>query len=146
MKVRFLIILFALGTCISACSFASSDSATGSAKNNPEYRQWIEEMKTRERGPFKELRWFCNDGTILPPKAYACAKHGGGHQHGSWSDKTRKLRNEGYLVANFLAGYDTDVAINEPEFIDAYNQLLIEKFLVRVDNGWILRQIGRAHV
>ena len=140
MKVRFLIILFALGTCISAGSFASSDSATGSAKNNPEYRQWIEEMKTRERGPFKELRWFCDDGTILPPKAYACAKHGGGHQRGSWSDKTRKLRGEGYLVANFLAGYDTDVAINETEFLDAYNQLLIEKFLVRVDNGWILRR------
>jgi len=140
MKVRLLIILFALGTCISAASSASSGSSTGSAKNNPEYRQWIEEMKIRERGPFKQLRWFCNDGTIFPPKAYACAKHGGGHQHGDWSDKTRKLRGEGYLIANFLAGYDTDVAINEPEFIDAYNQLLIEKFLVRVDNGWILRR------
>ncbi|MCK5481757.1 MAG: hypothetical protein KAJ06_11440, partial [Gammaproteobacteria bacterium] len=140
MKVRLITILFALGVCISAGSPASSDNATGTSKNNPEYRQWIMEMKTRERGPFKELRWFCNDGSILPPRAYACVEHGGGHQHGSWSDKTRKLRAEGYLVANFLAGYDTDVAINQPEFLDAYNQLLIEKFLIRVDDGWILRR------
>ncbi len=112
----------------------------GAAENNPEYRQWIREMKSRDRGPFKELRWFCNDGSILPPREYACVKHGGGHQHGSWSDKTRKLRDEGYLIANFLAGYKTDVDVNQPGFIDAYNQLLIEKFLIRVDNGWILRR------
>jgi hypothetical protein len=140
MKVRLLMILLALSVCISAGSSASSDNAAGSSKNNPEYRQWIMEMKTRERGPFKELRWYCNDGSILPPTAYACVERGGGHQHGSWSDKTQELRAEGYIIANFLAGYDTDVAINEPEFLDAYNQLLIEKFLVRVDNGWILRR------
>jgi hypothetical protein len=140
MKVRLKTILLALAVCFSAGSPASSDSTAGSSNNNPEYRQWIQEMKTRERGPFKELRWFCNDGSIFPPKAYACAEHGGGHQHGSWSDKTRELRDQGYLVANFLAGYDTDVDINQPAFLDAYNQLLIEKFLVRVDNGWILRR------
>jgi len=140
MKVRLLTILFALAVCFSAASPASSDNVAGSSSNDPEYRQWIREMKTLERGPFRELRWFCNDGSIFPPKPYACAEHGGGYQHGSWNDRTRELRDQGYLIANILAGYDTDVAINQPEFLDAYNQLLIEKFLVRVDNGWIWRR------
>ena len=42
-------------------------------------RQWIAEMKTSPRGPFARIRWFCNDGTILPPKPYACRDHDGGY-------------------------------------------------------------------
>lgn len=141
MKIRLIkTILFAFGIWISAGAPASSDNTAAAAGDNTEHRRWINEMKVRERGPFKELRWFCNDGSILPPREYACVEHGGGHQHGSWSDKTRKLRDEGYLIANLLAGYKTDVDINSPEFLDAYNQLLIEKFLIRMDDGWIWRR------
>ncbi len=64
-----------------------------------QHRQWIEEMKTNQRGPFSQIRWFCNDGTLQPPKAYACAKRGGGHQHGEWSERTQKLRVKGYKIA-----------------------------------------------
>ena len=36
-----------------------------------DFRAKIVDMKDQARGPFKRLRWFCNDGTILPPKSYA---------------------------------------------------------------------------
>ena len=121
-------------------SFSASASVSQSTTSNPEYRQWIEAMQTRERGPFKELRWFCNDGTILPPKAYACVKHGGGHQHGAWSEQTKTLRNKGYKIANLLAGYDPEAQLGQPDFRDSYNQLLIEKYLVAADDGWIFRR------
>jgi hypothetical protein len=104
------------------------------------YRQWIEAMKTEPRGPFKELRWFCKDGTVFPPKEYACRDHGGGHQHGAWSNHTVTLRDSGYLIANLLAGFDPEAATARPGFLDFYNQLLIEKFLLEVDDGWILRE------
>ena len=45
------------------------------------YRGWIAEMEVRDRGPFSRLRWFCQDGTVWPPKPYPCADRGGGHQH-----------------------------------------------------------------
>ena len=96
---RFLFILI----CV---SFSASASVSQSTTSNPEYRQLIESMQTRERGPFKELRWFCNDGTILPPRAYACVKHDGGYQHGAWSEQTKTLRDKGYKIANLLAGYN----------------------------------------
>ena len=133
MLARFLFILI-------CASFSAQASVSESTTSNPEYRQWIAAMKTRERGPFKELRWFCNDGSILPPRAYACVKHGGGHQHGAWSEQTKTLRSEGYRIANLMAGYDPEVEFARPDFIDDYNQLLIEKYLVAADDGWIFRR------
>ena len=104
------------------------------------YRAWVEQMKADPRGPFVSVKWFCKDGTVLPPKAYACQPHGGGHQHGEWSDRTRELRSQGYLVATLLAGIDAQQAVSAADFPDQYAQLLIERYLVAVDDGWILRR------
>jgi hypothetical protein len=114
----------------------------GSAERGdaPNYRGWIEEMKEAERGPFSRIRWFCNDGTVLPPQAYACQPHGGGHQHGEWSEQTVELRRQGYLVANLLAGVDPEVFLADPKIHDAFAQMLIERYLVSADDGWILRR------
>ena len=115
-------------------------STPAMAEDPSTYRVWIEEMKEAPRGPFSRVMWFCNDGTVLPPKAYACRPHGGGVQHGEWSDRTRQLRAEGYLVANLLAGIQADQALAEADFGNAYGQRLVERFLVAADNGWIFRR------
>ena len=81
-------------------------------------RKKIEAMKTAPRGPFARIRWFCNDGTILPPKPYACAEHGGGHQHGEWTDEVKQMRASGYFIANVLADLDVDQIVNEPGYSD----------------------------
>ncbi|MGB5614469.1 MAG: phosphoenolpyruvate synthase, partial [Sedimenticolaceae bacterium] len=96
-------------------------------------------MKTAERGPFSRLRWFCTDGRITPPKPYVCGEEGG-HQHGEWSKQTKELRGKGYKIANVLAGTDGKELIAQPDFVDLYNQMLIEKYLVAADDGWILRR------
>ncbi|MDJ0860733.1 MAG: PEP/pyruvate-binding domain-containing protein [Gammaproteobacteria bacterium] len=103
-------------------------------------RQWVQEMKAAYRGPFKRIRWFCNDGSVLPPKAYACSERGGGHQHGEWSDRARQLRESGYLIASFLAGIEPDGFLNQPDAMDRLAQILLEQFLIRQDDGWILRK------
>ena len=105
-----------------------------------EYRSWISEMEDLERGPFSRLRWFCNDGTVFPPKSYACKDHGGGYQHGEWSKKTLELREQGYLVANVLAGLDANSMVNDPGFRNLYAQFLLERFLISADDDWIVRR------
>jgi hypothetical protein len=115
-------------------------AASNESADTSEYRGWIEDMKAAERGPFARIRWFCSDGTIQPPKAYACGDHGGGHQHGEWSDRTKELRAQGYWIANLLAGLDADQFLADPQFTDRYAQLLIERYLVSADDGWILRR------
>jgi Pyruvate phosphate dikinase, AMP/ATP-binding domain len=104
------------------------------------YREWIVEMKDAPRGPFSGVKWYCKDGTVFPPTEYACAQHGGGVQHGEWSDRTQQLRAKGYLVATLLAGIEAPKAVGAPDFADWYAQLLVEKFLIAADDGWIMRR------
>ena len=118
----------------------ASESTIVNPDEIAQYRVWVNEMEGLERGPFSRLRWFCNDGTVLPPRSYACKDHGGGFQHGEWSDKTLELRKQGYLVANILAGQDISALADDPDFRNIYAQILIERFLVSADDGWILRR------
>jgi hypothetical protein len=121
-----------------ALAFASL--AQAESGNTTVYRGWIEEMKSAERGPFERIRWFCKDGTVLPPKAYACGPHGGGYQHGEWNERTRNLREQGYLIANLLAGIDAKDFLAAPGVSDALAQMLIERYLISADDGWIFRR------
>ncbi len=107
---------------------------------NKEYSSWVQDMKDLPRGPFKKVMWFCNDGSVLPPKPYACREHGGGRQHGAYTERTSIMRDNGYYIANILAALDIEKVLQEPDFIDQYNQILIEKFLIQIDDGWILRK------
>lgn len=116
---------------------AAEESSSGARQ---EYRQWIEEMKAEPRGPFERIRWFCNDGTVLPPRAYACAEHGGGHQHGQLDERAVTLRENGYWVANLLAGIDASDWVDDVADRDRLSQTVIERYLVGADDGWILRQ------
>jgi hypothetical protein len=130
-------LLIALLLMLPSSLLASSPPA---ATVNKEYTSWLQQMKTQPRGPFKDVMWFCKDGSVLPPKAYACEKHGGGRQHGNYTEQTLTIRADGYYIANLLAALDAEKAMQEPGFIDQYNQILIEKFLFQIDDGWIMRK------
>lgn len=97
-------------------------------------------MKQAPRGPFRRIRWFCNDGSVLEPEPYACVEREGGLQHGEWNQKTKYLRKSGYQLANVLAVY-SDKKRNPPVAnLDTIKQILLERFLVGYDDGWILRK------
>ena len=130
------LLLAALFFAVSAAQATTTAVAKAPSK---EYRQWVVEMKTAPRGPFSRLRWFCTDGRVTPPKPYVCGDEGG-HQHGEWSQQTKTLRGEGYKIANLLAGADGKALITQADFVNSYNQMLIEKYLVAADDGWILRR------
>lgn len=103
-------------------------------------RSWVAEMKASERGPFRRIRWFCKDGSVLPPSPYACADHGGGAQHGEWTEHVKVLRKAGYAVANIYADLDVDALLADGNYPDTVNQMMIEQFLIEADDGWIYRR------
>jgi len=114
--------------------------ATTLAAVEATHRAWVDEMKASSRGPFAQIRWFCEDGTVLLPTPSACKPHGGGHQHGQWSERTLALRAAGYRIANFFADLDPSALLAEDPLHTPLAQMLIERFLVEADDGWILRQ------
>lgn len=105
-----------------------------------EMQNWVEAMKQAPRGPFSRIRWFCEDGAVLPPEPYACRPHGGGVQHGEWSDHTKTIRDGGFLIATVLADLDPADYVGAEPHLDALRQILLERFLIRFDDGWIFRQ------
>jgi hypothetical protein len=123
-----------------AVQLARAASGAGREVGAAQAREWIVEMKSAARGPFVAIKWFCKDGRVLPPKDYDCAKKGEGWQHGEWSERTKALHAQGYAIANVLAGIDATAAVAAADFPDRYAQLLVEKFLVATDDGWILRK------
>ncbi len=104
------------------------------------FSTWIQEMKKSPRGPFKRIRWFCNDGTIQPPKPYACSERGGGVQHGEWTDRTKTLRANGYYIANVLADMNAEDFLHQEEREEILKQILLEQFLMHYDDGWIFHR------
>ena len=103
-------------------------------------RVWIAEMKSQPRGPFQRIRWFCNDGSVHPPRPYACAERGGGVQHGEWSERVKRLRAHGFFIGNVLADLDPQGFTRSPGWKEQLKQILLEQFLIEADDGWILRQ------
>ncbi|MGD9043876.1 MAG: PEP/pyruvate-binding domain-containing protein [Desulfobacterales bacterium] len=103
-------------------------------------RRWVQEMKKAPRGPFKHIRWFCNDGTIQLPKEYACKEHGGGVQHGEWTDRVKILRSNAYFIANVFADVRTREFLQDPRHPDIIKQIVLEKFLIEANDGWIFRR------
>lgn len=129
---RWLTILFAV--------WAGAGPLQADEPRTTDYAAWIGEMKSAPRGPFARIRWFCADGSVLPPEPGACAEHGGGAQHGEWSPRTRRLREAGYAIANVYADLDVQALLNRPDVRTTLAQMLIEPYLVAADDGWILRR------
>lgn len=118
----------------------AAETAAGDPAQLAEYRALIESMKRSERGPFARVRYFCHDGQVLEPKAYACEKFGGGYQRGEWSADTKRLRAAGYPIANLLVTVEPARLAGPAADRELLGVLLVERFLVAQDNGWILRR------
>lgn len=107
--------------------------------DSAEMARWISSMKTNPRGPFDGIYWFCKDSAVLPPGPYACAPHGGGIQHGRLGERARTLREAGFLVGNVLAATDPE-ALTAVHARPELKAILLERYLVAADDGWILRR------
>lgn len=102
-------------------------------------RTWVTEMKANPKGPFIRIRWFCSDGTVQPPKSFACAEHGGGIQHGQWNDRVVAMREGGYTVGNVLARLQGETFTGNSADLAQLKAILLERFLIGMDDGWIFR-------
>ena len=131
--MRFLGKFFLLYVLLSSATFGHAEQVPTDA----DLKNWISEMKTATRGPFSRIRWFCADGTVRAPNE-GCGRHGGGVQHGAWSQRTQILRAQGFLVANLMVAIDPTSMVG-PEGRTILEQILLERFLVEADDGWILR-------
>lgn len=102
-------------------------------------RSRIESFKNDVRGPYRDIRWFCKDGTTLPPEERCQEK--GAVQRARMKDDALALADRYHLYL----GQILSTTENE-DFWDAnYNHSRIKqyqmgKYLQSVDDGWVLRK------
>ena len=130
--------------CLAVCSLLGpigvvATERAASGVSDTSLRDSVARMKTQPKGPFESVRWFCADGEVLLPTAYACREHGGGIQHGVLSKAALELRARGFRVANVLASLEPARFVGPEADLDGLHQLVVERFLIGWDDGWIFR-------
>lgn len=100
-------------------------------------KEMIETYKGLDRGPYKSINWFCEDGTIRDSKD-PCPGDLEGIQHASYKPQVIELAQRNHIYFGEI------LASNEIwKFWDGNNnhsrlkQYQLQKFLENSDNGWI---------
>ncbi|MEZ4850790.1 MAG: PEP/pyruvate-binding domain-containing protein [Bacteroidia bacterium] len=120
--------------------FASFFTLIWAQKMTPaQVKTQVEKYKTDVRGPYRDIRWFCKDGTTVTPQE-RCPDPGG-VQRARYKDEVIALGKSNHI---FL-GQILSTTPNE-DFWDAtfdhsrLKQYQLEKYLRTIDNGWVLRK------
>lgn len=103
-------------------------------------RELVEKMINRPRGPYQRIRWFCADGTVLPPEPYACSKRGGGRQHAEYAPERQQLAQLGWHVGTVFAALPWEEFWGSDARHQRLRELPLERFMIDHQDGWILHQ------
>lgn len=107
--------------------------------SDAQIQQMVASFKADPRGPYQAIRWFCPDGTLLPPQE-RCSQPGG-IQHAFHKEIVQKLADEnGIYLGQILAGTPIEVFLDATHQNSRLKQYQLEKFLQAVDDGWIMRR------
>ena len=140
MLTRTALIALALAAGAERNLFAQSYIPPMTDEQAAEARSTLADMKTAERGPYLRIRWFCNDGTVQPPQGAPCRERGGGSQHAEYNDAAKGLAELGLHVGTILRATSFEELSDAAHAHDWLKQLVLEHFLVQVDDGWVLRR------
>ncbi|MCF8237771.1 MAG: phosphoenolpyruvate synthase [Saprospiraceae bacterium] len=125
-----LVLLFAWSTILMAQSKVRSPA---------EIQALISSYKKDPRGPFKDIRWFCPDGSTRAARVPCPEKNG--VQHARYRDEVVSLAktNQVHLI-QILAGSDHASFWDASQGHSRIKQYQLVKFLKEADNGWLLRR------
>ncbi len=132
MKKLFLIILLLI---------IAIENSYSQKVSNEKIAEQITSYKNSIRGPYKDIRWFCTDGSLRQPKDPCPENIGPGLQHARYKDEVISLGKTNHIfLGQILAFTQTE------EFWDLENnhsrlkQYQLDKYLRSVDDGWINRK------
>ncbi len=124
------LIIFLFGLLLSANAQKKTDDAIAKS---------VSLYKADTRGAYRDIRWFCKDGTTLPPQE-RCAEPGG-VQRARYRDDVIALGKTNHIyLGQILASTEHsdfwDAAFQQSRL----KQYQLEKYLRAIDDGWINRK------
>ncbi len=111
----------------------------GQPLGNKAIRQKIEEYKNDIRGPYKDIRWFCKNGSVIMPKE-KCPEPGG-VQRARYKDDVQALAKSNHIfLGQILSNTPKEDFWDADHYNSRLKQYQLEKYLRAVDDGWVLRK------
>lgn len=103
-------------------------------------QKFIEELKSDRRGPYKDIKWFCEDGTVREARD-PCPEPLEGVQHARYKDKVANLASKNHIFLDqILVGTEYSDFWDDANQNSRLKQYQITNFLYEADNGWILQE------
>lgn len=98
----------------------------------------IEAYKLDLRGPYKDIRWFCEDGSINMPKE-PCEDEG--VQRARYKDEVDALGKTNHIYLGQILSTTSKTAFwDDSNKNSRLKQYQLGKFLMTADDGWVLRK------
>jgi hypothetical protein len=113
-----------------------------SQKLSKEYLQeQISQYKNDLRGPYRDIRWFCKDGSIRQPKDPCPENIGPGVQHARYKESVENIGKKNHIyLGQILAYTKSDDLWDKAHNHARLKQYQLGKYLSSIDNGWILEK------
>ena len=97
---QFITLTLALFTFVHSAQAQSSLSADN-------VQTLVEKYKSDIRGPYKDIRWFCTDGSVRQPKDPCPDNIGPGVQHARYKDEVVALGKSNHIYLGQILAYTT---------------------------------------
>jgi hypothetical protein len=106
--------------------------------DNVKIRNMVESFEKEAKGPYKDIRWFCKDGTTRPPQD-RCPEPG--VQRARYKDEVVSLGKTNHIyLGQILATTDLVAFWDAENYNSRLKQYQLQNYLFRTDDGWILRK------
>lgn len=102
-------------------------------------RRLLDQIRRDPRGPYGPIRWYCEDGRVLPPQGAPC-RPGRGFQHAAPGDHAAQLARLNFDLARFLANMSFEEFFDLPRNHHWLRQIVLLDYLVTAEDGWIYRR------
>ncbi|MCC6292656.1 MAG: hypothetical protein IT164_08425 [Bryobacterales bacterium] len=97
----------------------------------------VKQFEASPKGPYLQIRWWCKDGSVLPPAGTPCREHGGGVQHAELSPQAKQLAAWGMDVGTILTALPFDQAFDAARDHWRLKEMILEIYLFEAKRGWI---------
>ena len=98
----------------------------------------VEKYKNDLRGPYKEIRWFCTDGSVRQPKDPCPGNIGPGVQHARYKDEVVALSKSNHIFLGQILAYSTNEDLWDIDHNHSrLKQYQLDKYLRLIDDGWV---------
>lgn len=104
-----------------------------------EARGLMDAIRKDPRGPYGPIRWYCEDGRVLPPQGTPC-RPGKGFQHAAPSAAANRLARLNFDVAQFLAGMKYEQFVDVARNHYRPREMVLLDYFNNRDDGWIYRR------